>query len=101
MGESNSSPVADDRGGLAIRLDSRVARTTRLRTVLPCASGRGLASAGMGGDECVRRRRILGSATDRGRDSQAARTDLAGRARIMVAAEEFHEPGTVRRRTPG
>src|SRR5258708_3835132 len=60
-------------------------------------SGRGLASAGMGGDECVRRRRILGSATDRGRDSQAARTDLAGRARIMVAAEEFHEPGTIHR----
>src|SRR6266849_6012827 len=96
MGESDPRAVADDRSGPAIRLDYGVARAIGFCSVLPCAAGAGFTQAGMGGGKRVRRRHGCGGATDCRRGSQVARTDPANCARVVVAAEEFHEPGTAR-----
>src|SRR5262249_35431598 len=52
--------------------------------------------AGTGGGEHVRRRHGRSGTTDCGGDSQVARTDPSDCARVVVAAKEFHEPGTAR-----
>src|SRR3989442_5946535 len=101
MGESDHRAVANDRSGPAIRLDCSVAHTIGFCSVLPSAAGAGFTQAWTGGGERVRRRHGLSGATDCRRDSQVACTDLANCARVVVAAEEFPEPGTVRCRTDG
>src|SRR5713101_9524942 len=99
--ESHRGSVADDRSRPAIRLDCRLAGTIGVCPVLPRAAGAGFTQDGRGGGECVRRRGGRSGATDCGRDSQVANTDSAGCARVVVAAEEFLEPGTARCCTPG
>src|SRR5229473_6370334 len=96
MGESDPGAVADDRIGLAIRLDCSVARTTRFCSVLPRAAGARFTHAWMGSGARVRRWHGLSGATDCGRDSQVACIDPAGCEGVVVAAEEFHEPRTAR-----
>src|SRR5713101_1391032 len=101
MEEADPRAVADDRSGSAICLDCSVARTFRFCSVLPRAARTGFTQVGFGGGKRVRRQHGCSGTTDCGRDSQAAGTDLAGCARVVVAAEEFHEPGTARCRIAG
>src|SRR5258707_15782264 len=101
MEESDPRAVADHRNGPAIRLDCSVARTIGFCSVLPSAAGAGFTQDGTGGGEWGRRRHGLGGVTDCRRDSQVDCTDPANCARVVVAAEEFHEPGTARCRIAG
>src|SRR5215470_5031330 len=101
MEEADPRAVAGDRSGSAIRLDCSVARTIRFYSVLPRSAGTGFTEAGIGRGERVRRRHGCSGTTDCGRDSQAAGTDLASCACVLVAAEKFLELGTACRRIAG
>src|SRR5712692_203671 len=95
MEEADPRAVANDRSGSAICLDCSVARTFRFCSVLLRAARTGFTQAGLGGGKRVRRQHGCSGTTDCGRDSQAAGTDLAGCACVVVAAEKFLELGAV------
>src|SRR2546429_9288351 len=99
MGESDRRATEGNPRRHAIRLDCRMAGTTRVNTVLLGACGAGLTSLRVGCGEGVRCQRDLGGSTDRRRDSEVTRNGPAERPRVLVAAEKFPEPCTVRCRT--
>jgi len=93
MEEADPRAVANDRSGSAKRLDCRVARTIRFCSVLPRSAGTGLPGLGWAAASAFGVGTAAAVQTDCGRDSQAAGTDLAGCACVVVAAEKFLELG--------
>ena len=76
-----------------------MAGATRVYTILLGACGARLTLVGVDCGEGVRYKRDLGGSTDRRRDSEVTRNGPAKRPRLLVAAEKFPEPCTVRCRT--